>query len=88
MNEELRISGGTELPKALERLEEQILRTLAIRRREAAVMRRILVAAAYLSMTVGFTAGSIVPRSVTVAGPFSSFAPPSVLTPAPLARRP
>jgi hypothetical protein len=84
MDDELRILGRVDLPAALDALDDRVIRTLGVRRREAVVMRRVMTLAAVLSLGGGILAGSVVPRPAEAASPLSPLAPASVLAPSSL----
>src|SRR3546814_20411446 len=79
MDEELRILNRIDLPAALDALDDRIMGALAIRRREAVAMRRLMALAAFVSLGGGLVAGSAVPPPAVAARPFEPFGPPGTL---------
>ncbi|MGQ3008832.1 MAG: hypothetical protein ACT6Q7_21910 [Blastomonas fulva] len=84
MDKELGILNRIDLPAALDALDDRIMGALAIRRREAVAMRRLMALAAFVSLGGGIVAGSAVPQSAVAASPFAPFGPPSTLAPSTL----
>src|SRR3546814_2117812 len=77
MDKELGILNRIDLPAALDALDDRIMGALAIRRREAVAMRRLMALAAFVSLGGGIVAGSAVPQPAVAASPFAPFGPPS-----------
>src|SRR3546814_19821464 len=77
MDKELGILNRIDLPAALDALDDRIMGALAIRRREAVAMRRLMALAAFVSLGGGIVAGSAVPQSAVAARPFAPFGAPS-----------
>ena len=84
MDEELRILNRVDLPPALDALDDRILGTLAARRRESAVIGRLMALAAVVSLGGGVIAGSAFPEPAVAASPISPFGPASALAPSTL----
>src|SRR3546814_13360320 len=84
MDKELGILNRIDLPAALDALDDRIMGALAIRRREAVAMRRLMALAAFVSLGGGIVAGSAVPQPAVPASPFAPFGPPSTLPPSTL----
>lgn len=81
MDDELRILSRVDLPAALDALDDRVIRALGVRRREAAVLRRAMTLAAFLSLGGGVVAGSMVSRPAVAASALSPLAPASALAP-------
>lgn len=72
------------VPDALGSLDDAVLATLAVRRREQASGPRLLALAALLSLGTGVAAGSIASGPAVAAPPLSPFASDSALAPSTL----
>lgn len=79
MDDELRILNAAELPAALDTLDERVLDMLAMRRREAAALRRTIALAAFISLGGGVIAGSAFAPSAVAASPLTPLVPASPL---------
>ncbi|WP_428631758.1 hypothetical protein [Sphingopyxis sp.] len=84
MDDALRILDRIDLPAALGALDDHIMGALAIRRREAVAMRRLMALAAFVSLGGGLLAGSAISRPAVAASPLTPFGPPSALAPSTL----
>lgn len=84
MDEQLQILGKVESPKALDDLDDRIMHALAGRRRDVFVMKRMMAAAAFLSLAGGILAGGGLSRSAEAASPLSPFMPANALAPSTL----
>lgn len=69
MDKELRILNRIDLPAALDALDDRIMGALAIRRREAVAMRRLMALAAFVSLGGGVFAGSAISQPAVAASP-------------------
>src|SRR3546814_19846911 len=83
MDKELGILNRIDLPAALDALDDRIMGALAIRRREAVAMRRLMALADFVSLGGGIVAGRAVPPPEGAASPFAPYGPPSTLAPSP-----
>src|SRR3546814_18025751 len=79
MDKELGILNRIDLPAALDALDDRIMGALAIRRREAVAIRRLMTLAAFVSLGGGLVAGSAVPQPAVAASPFAPLRPPAHL---------
>ena len=84
MDKELRILNRIDLPAALDALDDRIMGALAIRRREAVAMRRLMALAAFVSLGGGVFAGSAISQPAVAVSPLTPFGPPSALVPSTL----
>ena len=84
MDEELRILDRVDLPAALAALDDRIMGALALRRREAAAMPRMMALAAFISLAGGVFAGSAISQPAVAASPLAPFGPASALAPSTL----
>jgi len=84
MDKELRILNRIDLPAALDALDDRIMGALAIRRREAVAMRRLMALAAFVSLGGGVFAGSAISQPAVAASPLTPFGPPSAVVPSTL----
>ncbi|MBO9695091.1 MAG: hypothetical protein J7499_02720 [Sphingopyxis sp.] len=81
MDDELRILNATNLPEALDSLDDRVLHALATRQRDAAAMRRTIALAAFISLGGGVIAGSAFAPSAVAASPLTPLVPASPLDP-------
>lgn len=84
MDDELRILNAAEMPAALDALDARVLHALAVRRREAAAMRRTMALAALVSLGGGVVAGSAFVPVAVAASPLTPLVPASPLAPSTL----
>ncbi|KTE16583.1 hypothetical protein [Sphingopyxis sp. H115] len=79
MDDELRILAGAATPAALAALDDRVLDALAARRREAALLNRMMALAAFVSLGGGVLAGSSFSTAAVAASPMTPLAPATPL---------
>lgn len=84
MDDELRILSRIDLPAGFDALDDRIMGAVAVRRREAAAMRRLMALAAFVSLGGGMVAGSAISQPAEAASPLTPFGPASALAPSTL----
>lgn len=79
MEEHFRILNTAELPPQLDSIDQPILDRLAASRQEAAVTRRLVLLAAFVSLGGGIVASTAMPEPAVAASSFSPLVPDSPL---------